>query len=113
MSQGVEIVCGESGCQKLSTKAIRGHLLCNTHYDLYGGDYQYDEIDKPKHYNSGKIEVWDFITDQDMCYLAGNVIKYVSRFRHKGTPLKDLQKARAYIDRLIRDVEQSSGKYGD
>lgn len=72
----------------------------------------HDEIAKPRHYNSGNIEVWDFIQDQDMCYLSGNVVKYISRYRHKGTPLKDLQKARAYLDKLIAEVEKDATNYG-
>lgn len=65
----------------------------------------FDEIDRPRHYNSGRIECWDYIVDQDMGYLDGCVVKYVTRFRIKGTPLKDLRKARAYLDRLIKQVE--------
>lgn len=30
-----------------------------------------------------------------------NIIKYVSRYPYKGTPMKDLEKARWYIDQLI------------
>lgn len=66
----------------------------------------FDEIDRPRHYNQGQIECWDYIVDKDMGYLEGCVIKYVTRFRLKGTPLKDLRKARAYLDRLISQVER-------
>ena len=38
-------------------------------------------------------------------YLQGNVIKYISRYRYKGTALEDLQKAQWYINRLIKEVE--------
>lgn len=62
-------------------------------------------ISHPSHYTRGKIEVWDFIVDQDLGYLAGNVIKYVCRYRFKGRSLEDLKKARAYLDRLIREIE--------
>ena len=60
------------------------------------------DIDKPSHYTKGKIEVWDFILDQNLGYLAGNIIKYICRFRYKGNPLQDLMKARAYLDKLIK-----------
>ena len=33
----------------------------------------------PDHYQLGKIEVWDFIVDQDLDYCLGNVVKYVCR----------------------------------
>jgi len=60
-----------------------------------------DMVNNPPHYNKGKIEVADFIIDQGMGFLDGNVVKYVCRFKHKGTPVEDLKKARWYLDRLI------------
>lgn len=89
-------------------------------YDCPGGhdhvdpiassDGAFHEIAKPKHYNQGKIECWDFIVDQNLGYLAGNVVKYVTRYRHKGTPLKDLEKAKAYLDRLIREEQEREAR---
>lgn len=64
-----------------------------------------DRINHPPHYTKGKIEVIDFIADQEMGYLDGNIIKYVARYRHKGTPLEDLKKARWYLERLIEKLE--------
>ncbi len=64
------------------------------------------EIDAPPHYTKGHIECWDFIVDQDLNFLAGNVIKYICRYRHKGTPLKDLQKAKAYLEKLIDELDE-------
>ena len=68
-------------------------------------DFKQIVIDKPPHYTKGNIEVIDFIEDQKFGYLAGNVIKYVSRYRYKGKPLEDLKKAAWYLDRLIQEVE--------
>ena len=61
-------------------------------------------IDHPPHYTSGKIEVWDFIADQQLDYFRGNIIKYVSRAGRKGDYIEDLLKARAYLDKAI-DLE--------
>lgn len=57
----------------------------------------------PTHYNQGKIEVWDFIVDQDLNFLLGSVIKYVCRAGKKGTSLtiQDLRKAREFLDKEI------------
>ena len=57
----------------------------------------------PPHYQRGKIEVWDFIADQELDYFTGNVIKYLCRAGHKDreTELDDLQKARVYIEKGI------------
>ena len=62
-------------------------------------------VNHPKHYNMGKIEVLDFILDKKFNYLAGSIVKYMSRYRWKGSPLEDLKKARFYLDRLIEQVE--------
>lgn len=66
---------------------------------------EFDVIAKPAQYNQGKIEVWDFLIDQDLNFLAANVIKYICRYRFKGSPLQDLKKARAYLDKLISTLE--------
>ena len=52
------------------------------------------------HYKQHKVQVWDAIIDWDCGYLAGNVIKYVVRFRDKNG-IEDLKKARHYLDKLI------------
>jgi len=63
---------------------------------------QSDMIGHPPHYTQG-IECWDYIASHKMDYLAGNIIKYVTRYKHKSTPLEDLKKAQAYLTRLIEE----------
>lgn len=63
-----------------------------------------DVINHPSHYTRGKIEVIDFIEDQQLPYHLGNVIKYVARAGYKGDKLEDLKKARWYLDRYIKEV---------
>lgn len=63
-----------------------------------------DVINHPSHYTMGKIEVIDFIEDQQLPYHLGNVIKYIARAGHKGDKLEDLKKARWYLDRYINEV---------
>lgn len=60
-----------------------------------------DVINHPSHYTRGKIEVIDFIEDQQLPYHLGNVIKYIARAGHKGDKLEDLKKARWYLARYI------------
>lgn len=62
----------------------------------------------PAHYNTGKIEVWDAITDWGLDFLLGNVVKYAARAGKKdnNSRLQDLEKARAYIERAIEDEHQ-------
>lgn len=64
----------------------------------------------PCHYKMGGIETIDFIKaklteEQFKGYLAGNVIKYLSRFEHKAGE-EDLQKARWYLNRMLMDKEK-------
>ena len=66
-----------------------------------------DLINHPPHYTKGKIEVIDFIVDQQMGYLDGNIIKYVARYRHKGSDAEDLKKAKWYLEKLIVEVESN------
>ena len=56
----------------------------------------------PNHYKKGNIEVIEYILDQKFNYLEGNIIKYVSRYKHKNG-LEDLNKAKWYLERLIND----------
>jgi len=43
-----------------------------------------EELVKPERYNKGSIEVWDFILDQGLGFLEGNIIKYLCRSDKKG-----------------------------
>jgi hypothetical protein len=52
------------------------------------------------HYKSKAIQPWDYIVANNLGYLEGNIVKYVSRWRDKGG-LDDLRKARHYLDKLI------------
>lgn len=64
-----------------------------------------DVVNNPAHYTSGKIEVIDFIEDQKLDFLEGNVIKYVSRYKKKNG-LEDLKKAQWYLNKLIQRTEE-------
>ncbi len=60
-------------------------------------------VDHPSHYNSGKIEVIDFIEDQYLNFSRGNALKYLCRAGKKESSkeVEDLQKAAWYINREI------------
>ena len=61
----------------------------------------------PDHYQMGKIQVWDFIIDQDLDFVLGNVVKYVCRAGTKPgeSRLDDLLKAQAYINKAIESTD--------
>lgn len=52
------------------------------------------------HYKDLKIQPVEFIHANNIPFLEGNVIKYVTRWRNKNG-LADLAKAKHYIDLLI------------
>lgn len=60
-----------------------------------------EAVNSPNHYNSGKIEVIDFLEDQKLLPNLWNVVKYVCRASHKGKYAEDLCKARFYLQREI------------
>lgn len=57
------------------------------------------------HYKKKAIQLWDYIVANDIGFLDGNAIKYLTRWRDKGG-VEDLKKARHYIDKLI-EVESA------
>ena len=73
--------------------------IANGHSDMTEEDLN-DIVNHPKHYTNGKIEPIDFINGNDMDYLEGNIIKYISRYKFKNG-IEDLRKARFYLDMLI------------
>jgi len=67
---------------------------------------EFDLVNSPAHYASGGIECIDAIEasmtpEEFQGYCKGNLIKYSWRYRDKGGT-QDLQKARWYLDRLIK-----------
>jgi len=59
-----------------------------------------EEKIKPKHYCSKGSDVITFCQDNDLDFLQGNVVKYVTRYKKKNGK-EDLLKAKEYIDRMI------------
>jgi len=66
-----------------------------------------EKIDHPDHYNEGKFEAIDVIFDWGLDFCLGNVVKYISRHKHKNASLEDLKKARWYLDYAIENLEEN------
>jgi hypothetical protein len=65
-----------------------------------------DQVNHPSHYTNGGIECIDAIrasmtVDEFRGMLKGNTLKYLWRYRLKGKPVQDLEKAQWYLSRLI------------
>ncbi|EOV6272739.1 DUF3310 domain-containing protein [Listeria monocytogenes] len=66
-----------------------------------------DNINNPSHYTAGGIETLDYIKAKVKdypSYVAGNILKYVSRYEHKNG-IEDLKKAQFYLNDLINWME--------
>ena len=57
------------------------------------------------HYKKLKIQTWDYIWANNLGYMEGNIIKYVTRWKDKGNE-KDLLKAKHYLDKLLELIKK-------
>jgi hypothetical protein len=64
-----------------------------------------EKINHPEHYNAGRIEVIEFIYDQQLNFSLGCAVKYITRAGRKGgddKAVEDLKKAARYIEFEIK-----------
>src|SRR5690606_1427040 len=73
----------------IEEKHRNGDISNNTARRLMGLP-EFDAVKIPSHYNTGQIEVANFIADQGLDYNHGNVIKYTVRAGKKN-PEKELE----------------------
>ena len=75
-------------------------------------DEDYDPVNKPPHYLvSGGVECIDYMRQIlglqgfiDYCH--GNVIKYQHRYKYKGKPVEDMEKAQYYLNKMIEAMKE-------
>lgn len=84
---------------------------CNGYEIAWSAIYDYlndrptqsnDSVNHPSHYNRGKIEVADFIYDQQLNFNRGNAIKYICRAGFKNDMVEDLEKAIWYLNHELK-----------
>ena len=73
-----------------------------------------DLVNQPPHYKKNKVQAIKVneagLGDQGFQdYLLGQVFKYLLRFKHKGKPIEDLEKAEWYLKRLKKKVKMLYG----
>jgi hypothetical protein len=61
------------------------------------------------HYKNMAIQPVEYIHANKLSFIEGAVVKYVSRWRDKGG-VKDLEKARHFLDLLIQLEANTKGK---
>jgi hypothetical protein len=62
------------------------------------------DVTQQSHYTRFPIQPISYIVENNLDFLEGNVIKYVSRYKYKNG-LEDLRKAKHYIEMLIQREE--------
>jgi hypothetical protein len=61
------------------------------------------------HYKGKAIQPWDYIVANNLGYLEGNVVKYISRWKEKGG-IDDLRKVVHYAEKLIEVATKESSR---
>ena len=97
----------------VKSKRVYDKRIDHSHDMSYENEVRYDNVNAPAHYLHGRKETIDVISDcmtddEYHGYLKGNILKYVSRYKFKGEPLEDLQKAHWYLNRLIQEVNNGT-----
>jgi len=59
-----------------------------------------ESVTEPKHYQDFEISPLEYIVKNELDFMEGNIIKYVSRYQFKGG-VNDLLKAKTYLEKLI------------
>jgi len=62
-----------------------------------------EEITSPEHY-SHPISPLEYITKNNLGFIEGNIVKYITRYKQKGGK-EDLLKAKDYLEHLIKEYE--------
>lgn len=69
------------------------------------------EVNEPNHYERNGCSVMDIINAFELNFTAGNVVKYICRYKYKHDTkekqLQDLEKARRNLDILIENFNES------
>lgn len=105
---------GDYFLKEIHGSEVINHKPCQENNKENLKDLKFDEINKPKHYNSTKYETKEIIKDilsnyKDTTpytqYCIGNLLKYISRGPLKENLLKDLKKGMFYLEESIKEIE--------
>ena len=111
-SQGDEI-CRDKRCplSHIEGTCYGENADIDANYRILFDENKNDVVNHPSHYTDGKIEVIDFIEDKKLGFCLGNAVKYISRAGKKDPTkeVEDLNKARWYIERRIKEITEGIG----
>ena len=92
-------------------KEIDQAIYENAETECCNKEPNFDMVNHPAHYTQGGIECIDCIKSAIVgkvgieAFCVGNAIKYLFRYEEKNG-IEDVKKARWYIDRLIKELEE-------
>lgn len=87
-----------------ATFATSATLTVSANSKQIGGD----------HYKSTPIQPWDYATVNDLDFMQGSVVKYITRYKDKHPdPLVDLNKALHFIEKMIESETAKQNSHGD
>jgi hypothetical protein len=120
VSQSQEVVDHKYGKKVESTEPLQCNECNEVSFTLVGGTCntclskkdENDNINWPKHYNTGKIQPIDAIEDWKLDFRLANAVKYIARHKYKKNAKKDLEKAIWYIQRYIDKELTKEGNNG-
>lgn len=112
VKENIKILCEKKmgkNNKYLSEEEIN-RILDYINKDEEENECEYDNVNKPKHYNLGKVECIDAIESATIqkegieAVCTANIIKYLWRYESKNG-LEDVRKAKWYLNRLIEILE--------
>jgi hypothetical protein len=89
--------------------------ICCKEMEL-GSEHTCAGIEKPlnAHYKHTSIDPLQYVEAMGDAEYRGacilNIVKYITRYPHKGTPMDDLLKAQDYVGRLIEHQKKKENK---
>jgi hypothetical protein len=80
-------------------------------YTLFEDDIKYDRPNDKQHggshYKGKAIQPWDYVIANNMGYLDGTAVKYITRYKEKNG-VEDLKKAIHFLEKLIEVEEKNA-----
>lgn len=62
------------------------------------------------HYHKCGIEPIEYILANGLGFCEGNIVKYITRYKYKGTPKDDLRKIKVYVDYLMEQLTEDGSE---
>jgi len=110
------IKCLELEEQRRKIEQVGLGAPADEHLVAFGEYEKNTQVDKPldiqiggSHYKDLAIQPIEYITQNNLPYIEGNIIKYVTRYKLKNG-LEDLNKAKHYLDMLIESYTKVEGE---